>query len=318
MSTAAGPELVRVGPRPTPPADVRGALRAVWRSACDGDRDVARAVTVNFVAVAAARDAAAVRDATDRLMRRSPARAFLLFVDEARREPEAEVGAVTRSSGRTCDVLLEEIRIELPPAWFRHVPGLVRPLLIHDLPTCLYWTLYGARELCDDAGGFDAMRRLADHCIVDSGRFSSPAAQLADLAARGGAGAPFTDLTWLRLRPWRRALAEGFERVAWREGLAVEGVVRHGRGGAAAAILLAQWLEQRLDARIALEETADEGELCPQSVAVRFDGCEIRASGGEKCLTVHVTTADRCLLPLRLPRSSGTAGDLLAAAIDIA
>ena len=52
-------------------------------------------------------------------------------------------------------------------------------------------------------------------------------------------GQHITDLSWLRLRPWRRALAEAFERVPWTPGTKASGSVRHGRMATAAAILLA-------------------------------------------------------------------------------
>ncbi|MCA8952945.1 MAG: glucose-6-phosphate dehydrogenase assembly protein OpcA [Planctomycetes bacterium] len=316
-------DLIRVAPRPTTPADLPDALRGLWSAAGDDGGDVTRAVTMNFVALA--RDGEMLTEVAERLMRRSPARAFLLTIDDSLDEPVTAVAAVLRCSGvsKCRDVLIEEIRIRLPQSWFSHVPGLVRPLLIHDLPTHLYVAdLFGI----DGAGPGDwtdsrelaALRALSDHCIIDSRRFRVPGVQLAAIAELRANGPPITDLSTLRLRPWRRALAEGFERVEWRPGTAVRGIVRHGESGTAAAILLAQWLEAKLAARIQLEASGQDDEPCPESVSLRFCDCEIVVSAGAGCLMLHVTVHDRCYLPTRLPRSSSGDGDLLAAAIDLA
>lgn len=313
MTDTLGPELVRVPAHTTTAANLPETLQSLWRAACDDGGAVSRALTINFVAVAPCISEISLRRTAESLISRSPARAFLLSIDDSVGEPRVEVAAVTRRQGKLRDVLLEEIFVRLPRRWFAHVPGLVRPMLINDLPTHLYW----AGDWSDDAD-FAALRLLSDHCIVDSKQFSLPAVQLARLNEQRDSSTRITDLSWLRLSPWRRALAEGFERVAWQGGREARCVVRHSKHGAAAAILLAQWLESKLGARVDLEDSAVVQDACPESVTLDFDNCQIAAQSDGKGLSVHVTTPNQCFLPFRLPCSRGQDGDLLAAAIDIA
>lgn len=313
MIGAQSPAMVRTPPRSCQPRDLGDALGTLWRTASDNGGDVARALTINFIAVAHDHDEFALRQVAERLVHRSPARALLLSIDDALRQPEVEVAAVTRCNGKVRDVVLEEIFVRLPSSWFTHVPGLMRPLLISDLPTHLYWACDWSRD-----GRFEELHALADHSVVDSRRFSLPAVQLAELDSVRNDAHPITDLSWLRLRPWRRALAEAFGRVVWQPGTSTNGVIRHGRAGASTAILLAQWLQARLGARIVLEASGADDGSCPEAVTLTFAGCDIEASAIDRRVVVQVTTPAQCFLPFRLPLSGGTDGDLLAAAIDIA
>ncbi len=314
MTSTTDRELVRLPARVAEPTDVRAALRALWQDSDTEGVDTARAVTINFIGVTKhPRDQDdPMRAAADDLVRRSPARVFLLHVDDSLQEPSVEVSATMRQRGNTRFVIAEEIHVQAPGNWFSHVPGLVRPLLIHDLPTHVFWA-----DDWDDRERFAAMRRLGDHCLVDTQRFTLPAVQLPELADARATGRRITDLNWLRLRPWRRALAEAFERIRWRSDSQVTGLVRHGTAGTAAAILLAEWLQDRLAARIELEE-CDHPDGCPESVRLQFDGNTIQVGSSPTCLTMNASTEAECFLPLRLPRSRRSDGGLLAAAIDIA
>ncbi|MCA8977487.1 MAG: glucose-6-phosphate dehydrogenase assembly protein OpcA [Planctomycetes bacterium] len=315
MTATSQPVLIHTPPRATRIDRIHDALHDLWREVAsdEGEGGVARALTINFVAVVRAEDEGALRLAADRLTQRSPARAFLVTLDNDLHAPAAEVAAVTRCSGSSRDTVLEEVRLRLPRSWFQHVPGLIRPMLIHDLPNHLYWADDWA-----ESGGLDEVCDLCEHVIVDSRRFSLPAVQLPRLATRREQGARFTDLSWLRLRPWRRALAEAFERVTWQPDPGLRGVVRHGRDATAGAILLAEWLAARLGANIALEESGCRGAACPESVSLHGAGYDIEVTTADQFAIVKVTTAAACHLPFRLPLSKGTDGDLLAAAIDIA
>ena len=127
-----------------------------------------------------------------------------------------------------------------------------------------------------------------------------------------------TDLNWLRLRPWRRALAEAFELFPWtgRNRGAVS--IRHGAGigGQAGALLLAHWLEDRLGATVAL----DRSGLAKIPYALEFhqDDVDLRAEVKDAHIEVQVSTDASCYLPFSVPASRGRQGDLLAAAIDLA
>lgn len=313
MTTLTGPQLFRTSAHAADPWELQQALTATWQELGAAGNDVARAMTINFVAVGrAGATTADMRVAVDHLIRRSPARAFLVTIDAAATRPTVEVQAIARDRGSSRHVLLESIAVRLPPSWSTHVPGLVRPLLINDLPTHVYWA-----DDWRDPAAFDAMRALGEHTIVDSRRFSLPAVQLPELQRARAKDGPVTDLDWLRLRPWRRACAEGFERLHFAPGTTVQGVIRHGHGGTSTATLLAHWLESRLGARLALEE-GDTPDPTLENVTLRFAEQELEVTRTGTCVLLKASTPDVCYLPLRLPGSRGSEGELLAAAIDIA
>jgi glucose-6-phosphate dehydrogenase assembly protein OpcA len=316
VTAASGPQLVQTTRHATLLKDLPEALRSLWKAACGAPEgsDVARALTINFVGVAPASDAPALQEATHRLVRRSPCRAFLLLLDDSVREVTAEVGATTRCSGKLRDIVLEEIVLRLPTSWFEHVPGLLRPLLMNDLPNHLYWSGAWPRQ----PGRIQELMKLCEHCVVDSRHFELPAVELDELANLRQLGHSITDLSWLRVRPWRRALAQAFERVTWTPGMTVTGTLRHGPNATAAAIQLAQWLEARLGGRIELEEASQSTSANPELVEIRLPTHELQVMAEGSQLVVHVTSNSFCLLPFTVPASRGCDGDLLAAAIDIA
>jgi glucose-6-phosphate dehydrogenase assembly protein OpcA len=294
---------------------IHDGLRSLWRACLPEPNggDVARSLTINFVGIADAAEAEALREATDRLQRRTPCRAFLLLLDEGAEPGQAELAATTRGQGSMRDIVLEEITIRAPSSAFGQLPGLVRPLLMNDLPNHLFW----ARPWQHGAADFEALASLCEHVVVDSRRFAAPAKDLAALAARRGKGANITDLAWLRLRPLRRALAEGFERVTWQPGTAVTGHIRHGAQSASASLLLADWLRQRLGANLQLEATATATGTLPEHVLLRTGEFELELLAGPQQIRVHVTTKAHCYLPFLVPTSRGSDADLLAAAIDL-
>ncbi len=317
-----GPTLTRTPQKQAEWKKIPEAMRALWRACMPEDGgDVARSLTINFIGIAPASDAAALNEAVDRLQRRTPCRAFLLLIDDSGTVGSGTVGTVgnadlaatTRSHGSVRDIVLEEIVIRLPEAALGQMPGLVRPLLMNDLPNHLYWATRWPQKQTH----FDALAHLCDHVVIDSRRFADPARDLRTVQERRARGQRLTDLSWLRLRPHRRALAEAFERVAWTPGMPTSGCVRHGRVSGAAAHLLADWLGSRLACRLELDPSGDATSPCPDSVVLRTGGFEIELLTQHPQIRVHVTTPAHCYLPFAIPMSRGTDGDLLGAAIDM-
>jgi glucose-6-phosphate dehydrogenase assembly protein OpcA len=293
------------------------ALRALWHDCCpeDGEASVSRALTMNLVAAADRRDEDALRRALDRAIRRLPCRAFVVVLDDEVKEVHAEVSGRARVRGSGRDLVLEQIEVRCPGRWLGNAAGLIRPLLENDLPTHFYWASALPRSLQPLA----AIAGLADQAVVDSARFEDPAVDLDRLSALRTDRSRIRDLTWLRLRPWRRALAEAFERFAFDRTTPTTVTVRHGRqaGAQAGALQLAQWLERKLDATVCLEDAAAGAHL--EAVAIRHGEVSIEAACGEdRRIRVHVTTAAACFLPFAVVASGATEGDLLAAAIDLA
>ena len=310
-----GPTLVRTPGQPAEWKKIPDGMRKLWRMCLPEEEgfDVARSLTINFLGVADAADAGALREATERLQRRSPCRAFLLLLDETAKPGAAELAAVTRCHGSTRDIVLEEITIRLPTSAFSQLPGLLRPLLMNDLPNHLFW----AKAWPAPEQTFDALASLCDHAVIDSRRFAAPAADLKPVAARRAKGKRITDLAWLRLRPWRRALAEAFERVPWQAGTPTTASIRHGKQASAAAVLLGEWLQARLAAKLQFDPSGDPTATSPEGVVVSTGGFEIELAAPRQQIRVHVTTPEHCYLPFTLASSRGQDADLLAAAIDM-
>lgn len=295
---------------------IGNTLRSMWHTcvAAHQGADVARALTVNFVGLAAAEEKEALRLATERLQTRTPCRAFLLLLGDEQATDQAEVAATTRRTKSLRDIVLEEVVLHLRHQDLGRMPGLVRPLLVNDLPNHLYW----AAPWPADEAEFDALSAMCRHVVVDSRRFGNPARELDVLAARRQQGKHITDLNWLRLRPWRRALAEAFERVPWQPGTRVKGVVRHGAKAAASTLLLTDWLHDRVGAALSIEPNGTTDSFAPEHVKLLLPGHEVVIDEHDGQLVVHITTEATCLLPLKLQASRATDGDLLAAAIDVA
>lgn len=308
------PTYTRTEERQSTWTDLPEALDSLW-SAClsdNGGRDVARALTVNLIGVADADGADCLHKTCTLLQRRSPCRAFLLLHDESLERHEARLCAATRSHGSLRDIVLEQIELRTPTRELQKLPGLLRPLILDDLPSHLLW----ARSWPRDRTNFDVLGELCTHTIVDSARFEEPARDLRALAECRAAGRPITDLAWLRVRPWRRALAEAFERFRWRDGLAVTGTIRHGRGARAEAMLLADWLGDRLHASIAL--TAHDGDAShgPDHVSLQVGDVTVSCELRDDALVTHVNTEEHCYLPFAVAARRGSDADLVATALD--
>lgn len=295
------------------------ALAGLWRRCRPDDDDItlSRALTMNFVAVTRCETESCLQDAVGDLLQRHPCRAFLLTVDETCGEPTAGVAGESRRQGRCQEIVLERVGLRGSFRHFANLAGVIRPLLVNDIPTHLYW----ATGLPPDREPLRLLSKMADHCVLDSAMLDDPAADLSRLQAWTEGGPPCHDLSWLRLRPWRRALAEALEHFPWRAGERTVVTLRHGPGPGAIAgsRLLANWLQQRLEADTALEEVEAPGRQSPEAVELRHGDVEVLvAHDGDARLRVEVSLADQCLLPFHVAASRASPGQLLAGAIDMA
>lgn len=294
------------------------ALDGLWNTCMqsqDGS-DVARALTINLFAIAEAGQAEMLRDMTEQLYRHTPCRAFLLLLDDHATGETAELSATTRRRRSVRDIVLEEIVLRLRSEDLPRIPGLLRPLIFDDLPGHLYWSLpWPANE-----EPFDTLAHLAQRAIVDSQCFGNPARELPIIEQRQQDGQRITDLSWLRVQPWRRALAEAFERLDWQPNTQVQGIVRHGKNARATAMLLSDWLHKRLRAAITLEPDGNPESIGPDHVsleiALKSGAIEIVIDMQQDQLVTHVTTQSHCYVPFRTAAQRGPAAKLLSLAID--
>ena len=145
----------------------------------------------------------------------------------------------------------EQLRLTARGAIVQRLPGIVTQLLIHDLPTLLWWP--GEPPIGDPF--FRAMAEVCDRVIVDSSDFPEPASALANLAefARLQVNcASLSDLNWDRLTDWREMVAQFFDaapaqpQISQIRSVIIECADPGGQHDSAQALLLAGWLASRL------------------------------------------------------------------------
>ena len=202
---------------------IEAHLAQLWHSKPDVEdpkvvekgRQHARASVLNLIVsvpdeVAAARVVATMTG----LGFRHPSRAIVLAAD-----PDAGGPALSASITAHChpapgggepvchDVIVMTVRGEAA----EHLSGVVAPLLIHDLPTHVWWP--GDPPFSDPI--FDQLVEMSDRVLVDSSDFGDlllGQRRLANLRRRSGVG----DLTWRRLGWWQELTAEFFDAPRFR------------------------------------------------------------------------------------------------------
>lgn len=305
------------------PEQIEAELARSWQRAAERARVaegrllVSRATLWNLV-VCVRGEAAfqRVRTVLDEVAESVPARVIVLYTHRARGSGETPVGgaavdepfddtvplrafieANVRDSGPVREVLGEEITLEAPHLESRRLPGMMRALLLPDLPTALY--VAGAAP-----PGGPLLETLpvvadADRLIVDSGLHHEVDGlrELAQALPRPGEGPrEITDLSWLRLSAWRALLASLFDPPAARAALGRVGEIRlrySQEVGAPRAYLLAGWLLDRLG----LTPVAREGE----AVALR--------DAGGRTVRLHIAAGAPRHSPAGIDEVSLVAGD---------
>ena len=196
---------------------------------------------------------------------RHPSRAIVLVPERgAGKDPiDARVSThcndVTGAGDRVC---YEEVVLTVRGEAAEHLSGIVAPLLIHDLPTHVWWP--GDPAWGDEV--FEQLVDMGDRIIVDSSDFGDLLHGLrrtANLRRRSGVG----DLSWERLSWWQELTAQFFDAPRFRRylpnlsGLAIRYAVpsptsrRHDEdeevapgvpGPMAQSLLYAGWIATRL------------------------------------------------------------------------
>ena len=190
---------------------------------------------------------------------RHPSRAVVLVAN--RDAPESSIDASvsahchpTNGGGAADQVCYEEVILTVRGEAAEHLDGVVAPLLIHDLPTHVWWP--GSPPFSDAT--FDQLLEVGDRIIVDSSDFDDlllGMRRLATLRRRSGIG----DLSWKRLGWWLELTAQFFDAPRFRRYLpnlnrVLVDYVLPSRGTAedspspiAQALLYAGWIASRLD-----------------------------------------------------------------------
>ena len=108
-------------------------------------------------------------------------------------------------------ICYEEIVLTVRGEAAGHLSGIVAPLLIHDLPTHIWWP--GDPPFTDPV--FDQLIEIGDRVIIDSSDFGDLLTGLrraANLRRRSGVG----DLAWERLAWWQELTAQFFDAPRFR------------------------------------------------------------------------------------------------------
>jgi glucose-6-phosphate dehydrogenase assembly protein OpcA len=145
---------------------------------------------------------------------RHPSRAIVLAADPVAEGP-ALSAAITAHCHRGIDarepVCYEVVVLTVRGEAAEHLAGVVAPLLIHDLPTHVWWP--GDPPFADPI--FDQLVEMSDRVVVDSDEFGDllrGLRRLTTLRRRSGVG----DLGWRRLGWWQELTAEFFDAPRFR------------------------------------------------------------------------------------------------------
>jgi glucose-6-phosphate dehydrogenase assembly protein OpcA len=262
-----GEAETRVAPvwsmRDTSVRAVEGHLARLWSSGAGQGAIVtekglphARASVLNLiVTVPDAESAERVVSTMVGLGFRHPSRAIVLVADPRGDGPalDASVSAhCNPADGNGEQVCYEEVILTVRGEAAEHLDGVVAPLLIHDLPTYVWWP--GNPPFRD--GIFDQLVDACDRLIVDSADFEQlliGMRRLAGLRHRSG----IADLSWRRIAWWQELTAQFFDAPRFRRYLPNLNRVRiryalpTSRVGPASpmaqAILYGSWVASRLD-----------------------------------------------------------------------
>lgn len=203
---------------------VESHLAGLWSATTttDGDPLVtekglphARASVLNLIATVP--DVAAAERVVATMLglgMRHPSRAIVLVCD-----PHADGAGIDASVTAHCHpaagsgdkVCYEEVVLTVRGEPADHLSGVVAPLLIHDLPTLVWWP--GDPPFADPI--FDQLVEVGDRLIIDSGDFADLGLgmrRLAPLRRRSGIG----DLSWRRIGWWQELTAQFFDAPRFR------------------------------------------------------------------------------------------------------
>ncbi len=291
-------------------------LRSSWEEQERvSDMPITRSLTLNLIAVSHAEHEQRLLTAIERLLVRHPCRSFLIIIDDTATKLCAQLKSYTRQHRLNRSLQLELVHLRVPSADVPKLSNLILPLLINDLPTQLYW----GEGIHDDLKLIGQLGAIADQLVYDSSLFVEPVAEIALLESFA---LESTDMTWMRLSPWRRGLAEAFEHFEWQAEAGTRVEIHHAQsaGALAAAHLIGEWLKARLNAEVVFNTSGDSDacDFVPTRIDLRHSGVEIELQHNPSTshIRAKVSTPNLCLVPYDLVTSDSSRGDLLAAAAD--
>ena len=240
---------------------VQARLTHFWRTSAKtaaqhGQPAAARTSVLTLVAYV--EDQAALERATEAiadLIEYHPSRAILVLAESDADEPALDADVSTRCLVARPQVCHEQIVLHARGHMVEQVSSAVASLLVHDLPTFLWWP----GNVTDQTEVLLRLLGMCNRLIVDSSRFVDPAASfrvLSRLMARSRALA-LTDAQWARLTVWRDMTAQFFDAGATRaylpalDRVTIDVDAPEGDLPSGPASLYAGWLGSRLGWQVA-------------------------------------------------------------------
>jgi glucose-6-phosphate dehydrogenase assembly protein OpcA len=198
-------------------------LAQLWTSPANGDdsrvtekgMSHARASVLNLIVMVPDEESASrVVETMIGLGVRHPSRAIILVADPRAGGPtiSASITAHCQDGAAGAErICFEVVVLTVHGEAAEHLSGIVAPLLIHDLPTHIWWP--GDPPFTDPI--FDQLIEMGDRLVVDSDEFGDlllGLRRLTTLRRRSGVG----DLAWRRLAWWQELSAEFFDAPRFR------------------------------------------------------------------------------------------------------
>ena len=269
-------KVVSLSPQAANITEVERELELMWegfRMGYGDEEAVTRACMSNLVIYCDnATEAESVRADLPHILFEHPARVLLLRRGEFC-GPQglcAWVSVYCSNLGQGLQVCGEEVDVACEDNPEQRLPSAARSLLIGDLPTTLWWASVHSPARFGPL--FTGLASIADQVIFDSVGWRDPPKDMLALARWSSADQDdqvIHNLTWRRLKPWRRLLSEEMDPVISPGALeqVVNIRIEHGPHGMTSAWLLIGWLADRLGWRV------EEGRLLSKSEAQwRFRG----------------------------------------------
>jgi glucose-6-phosphate dehydrogenase assembly protein OpcA len=238
------------------PFDVEQRLAELWRAASTDEQPVLRACSMNLVVVCADgdRELAETTELVGRIAETVPGRALVVAPPRPKGADglDVYVSAHCHRGAGGAQVCSEQVTIEPQTATLDRVPGTILQLLVEDMPVYTWWRRRGL----DGEPLLEPLVALSDTWVLNSAWTPRPRSYLGSLqalATREPWPGHVVDMAWVRLEPWRDAIASFFDNPAVRP--AICGITRVAIasagpvapcGATVAGAYLAGWIASRV------------------------------------------------------------------------
>ncbi len=201
--------------------EIERKLGDIWEEMAgvsEDERAVMRACVLNFLVYAGReKDAPELDECIARISQEHPSRVFLIHSgpEDSESVLSADVAARCHTLGKGRHVCCEVIKLKAQGQSADELSSLIRPLLIADIPSMLWWR----PDPQFQSRLFLMLVSMCDRVILDSRHLAadqSNLGSLAELVAQRARWTVVSDLNWARLTSWRSAVAGFFDVPNWR------------------------------------------------------------------------------------------------------